>query len=126
MFIARILMYFELCHNVLIEVKVNGEKKSIFFVQRHSSRNPDFTHQVFVFSNHENAEYCLFEFDEYAPPILEESTDGAEFKFLFEQLEDVVLSDMLPSGWVDVCDSPFLEKCFALSLFKTETLFQGS
>lgn len=126
MFIARILMYFELCHNVLIEAKVNGGQKSIFFVQRHSSRNPDFTHQVFVFSSHENAEYCLFEFDKYAPPILEESTDGTEFEFLFEQLEDVVLSDMLPSGWVDVCSSPFLEKCFALSLFNAGALFQGS
>lgn len=126
MFIARILMYFELCHNVLIEVKVNGEKKSIFFVQRHSSRNPDFTHQVFVFSNHENAEYCLFEFDEYSPPILEESTDGAEFSFLFEKHEDVALLGTLPSGWVNAVNSPFLEKCFALSLFNTGALFQGS
>lgn len=119
MFIVRILMYFELCHNVLIEAKVNGGQKSIFFVQRHSSKNPDFTHQVFVFGNHENAEYCLFDFDEYTPPILEESTDGTEFKFLFENYEDVALLDTLPADWVSATDSPFLEKCFALSLFNT-------
>ncbi|MGB2580462.1 MAG: hypothetical protein WBC83_02100 [Minisyncoccia bacterium] len=124
MFLAKVVRHFE-CHNLIIEARVENGHKRIFFAYRHSAETPDLCHWVFAYDNLEHAEYCLFEFDNYPVPIFKESTDGAEIINFAEKFK-LAGSSSSPPEWLNISDSPFLEKCFALSVLKENTLFECS
>jgi len=123
MFLARIVRHFKECH-LIIEAKVVDGHKKIFFVCRHLSDPTDLCRWVFTYDNLEKAEACLFEFAGYPEPIFKERSDGVEIENLLERFK-LAKSSTSSLEWIDVSCSPFLEKCFALSVVSTESLFVG-
>lgn len=124
MLIAKVVRHFQ-CYNLIIEAKVENACKRIFFAYRHSSETPDLCHWLYAYDNLDNAESCLFEFDNYPAPIFKESTDGVEIINFAEKFK-LASSSSSPPEWVSISDSPFLKKCFALSSLCENTFFNCS